>query len=51
MIDVGHDFVGVPFKARNEGRKSSRKTRLEFKHVPIQMGADEPDGGRAYYAI
>jgi 26S proteasome regulatory subunit N8 len=45
IIDVRPDFVGVPFKAyaTKEEVIEGKETRLEFKHVPIQMGADEPE--------
>ncbi len=45
IIDVRSDFVGVPFKAyaTKEEVIEGKETRLEFKHVPIQMGADEPE--------
>jgi|EP00945_MAST-04E_sp_MAST-4E-sp1_P006815 26S proteasome regulatory subunit N8 len=45
VIDVRPDFEGVPFKAytTHEEVVEGRETVLEFKHVPIEMGADGPE--------
>ena len=45
IIDVRADFEGVPYKAyaTKEEVVEGRETVLEFKHVPIEMGADGPE--------